>query len=136
MYERTLVIIKPDAIARKIIGKILSRLEDKDLQILEIKSYTPCRAVVEAHCSPHKSKDFFGALVASIALRQIIVLIVCGEDAVAAVRDLAGASGSYKNAPGTIRGDFANHFRHNVVHASDSVESAACEIAIWFPDFR
>jgi nucleoside-diphosphate kinase len=134
--NRTLIIVKPDAVERALAGEILARLERKGLRLVAADLRTISREVAARHYSEHEGKPFFGDLVAFITRSPALVIVVEGPDAdtYAVVRSLMGATDPKKAAPGTIRGDLAIEMTENLVHGSDSTESAAREIAIFFPD--
>ena len=135
MTERTLILIKPDGVANGHVGEIISRIERKGLKLVEMDLRTADRATAEKHYEEHKDKPFFGELVDFITSAPLVAGIVEGESAIAARRQLAGGTHPVEAAtPGTIRGDFALTVGENVVHGSDSPESAEREIAIWFPN--
>ena len=134
MTERTLVLIKPDAVGRKLVGEVLSRIERKGLTLaaLELKSVTD--ELARRHYAEHEGKPFFGSLLEFITSGPVVAAIAQGPSAVAAFRQIAGATDPVGNAaPGTIRGDLALVTQDNLVHGSDSPESAAREIELWFP---
>jgi len=130
--ERTLVLIKPDAVQRALAGEILSRLERRGLQIVEAKLLTVDRVLAEEHYAEHAEKPFFGELVEFITSAPTLALVIEGEGAIAVVRATMGATNPADSAPGTIRGDLALSMPDNLVHGSDSPESAQREIALWF----
>jgi len=130
--ERTLVLIKPDAVQRALAGEILSRLERRGLQIVEAKLLTVDRVLAEEHYAEHAEKPFFGELVEFITSAPTLALVIEGEGAIAVVRATMGATNPADSAPGTISGDLALSMPDNLVHGSDSPESAQREIALWF----
>jgi nucleoside-diphosphate kinase len=130
--ERTLVLIKPDAVQRALAGEILARLERRGLTVAEAKLITVDRALAEEHYAEHSAKPFFGELVEFITSAPTLALVVEGEGAIAVVRTTMGATNPADAAPGTIRGDLALSMPDNLVHGSDSAESAEREIALWF----
>ena len=132
--ERTLVLIKPDAVERKLAGAILARLEGRGLDIREARLLTVDRALAEEHYAEHSEKPFFGELVDFITSAPTLALVVEGESAISVVRTTMGATNPVDAAPGTIRGDLALAMPDNLVHGSDSPDSAEREIALWFPD--
>jgi nucleoside-diphosphate kinase len=132
--ERTLVLIKPDAMQRALAGEILARLERRGLQVAEAKLLTVDQVLAEEHYAEHKEKPFFGELVEFITSAPTLALVVEGEGAIAVVRTTIGATNPAEAAPGTIRGDLALSMPDNLVHGSDSPESAQREIALWFAD--
>lgn len=129
--ERTLVLIKPDGIERQLIGEIISRIERKGLTIAALQLRTVSAELASQHYAEHEGKPFFGSLLEFITSGPVVAAIVEGTRAIAAVRQLAACTGSVP--PGTIRGDFALETQFNLVHGSDSAESAQREIALWFP---
>jgi nucleoside-diphosphate kinase len=131
---RTLVLIKPDGVRRNLVGEILGRYERKGLKLLAIKSLKPTRDMAEEHYEEHRGKGFFEGVVEYLSSDAVIALILGGENAVKCVRAINGATKYYEALPGTIRGDFAFSMEENLVHASDSDESAEREIKIWFPE--
>lgn len=132
--EKTLVLVKPDGVAKKLTGEIIARLERRGLTVVALKMLRLERAKAELHYAEHKEKPFFGGLVAFITSGPVVAIVVGGENAVKAVRTMMGPTNPADAAPGTIRGDFALNLRENVIHGSDSPESAAREIAIYFTD--
>src|SRR5262245_8068261 len=130
--ERTLVLIKPDAMQRGLAGEILRRFELRGLVVREAKLLTVDRALAEAHYAEHAAKPFYGELVEFITSGPTLALVLEGEGAVAAVRTTMGATNPADAGPGTIRGDLALSMPDNLVHGSDSPESAAREISLWF----
>ena len=132
--QRTLVLIKPDAVQRNLIGEVVGRFERKGLRIAGMRLMMAERAVAEQHYADHRDKPFFGSLIDFIVSAPLVALVVEGDEAVAVVRNLVGATDGRKAAAGTIRGDFGCSISANLVHGSDSAESAARELAIWFPD--
>ncbi|MGH9090299.1 MAG: nucleoside-diphosphate kinase [Acidimicrobiales bacterium] len=134
--NRTLVIVKPDGVERGLAGEILSRLERKGLRLVAAELRTIDAGVAARHYAEHEGKPFYGDLVAFITRSPALVAVVEGPDheAYAVVRTLMGATNPKEAAPGTIRGDLAIELTENLVHGSDSPESAAREIAIFFPD--
>jgi nucleoside-diphosphate kinase len=132
--ERTLILVKPDAYARNLTGEILSRFEAKGLKIVALKLLTTPRETAETHYAEHECKPFYGELVDFITSGPLVALVLEGEQAVAAARQLIGATNPIQAAPGSIRGDFAIAIGTNMVHGSDSPESAVREIGVWFPD--
>jgi nucleoside-diphosphate kinase len=132
--ERTLVLIKPDAVQRALGGEILARLERRGLKLVEAKLMTVDRALAEEHYAEHAAKPFFGELVEFITSAPTLALVVEGESAISVVRTTMGATNPAGAAPGTIRGDLALAMPDNLVHGSDSPESAEREIGLWFSD--
>jgi nucleoside-diphosphate kinase len=134
MAERTLVLIKPDAMQRRLAGEILARFEDRGLTIRAAKLVQVDRDLAERHYAEHHEKPFFGELVEFITSSPTLALILEGESAVSVVRSTIGATNPADAAPGTIRGDLALAMPDNLVHGSDAVESAEREVALWFGD--
>ncbi len=134
MAERTLFLIKPDAVERKLTGEILKRMEDRGLTIRAAKLLTVDRDLAETHYAEHSEKPFFGELVDFITSAPTLALVLEGDSAIPVVRTTMGGTNPVDAAPGTIRGDLALAMPNNLVHGSDSPESAAREIALWFPD--
>jgi nucleoside-diphosphate kinase len=132
--ERTLVLIKPDALGRGLAGEILARLEQRGLELKGAKLVQVDPALAERHYAEHREKPFFGELVEFITSAPTLALVVEGESAIAVVRATVGATNPVDAAPGTIRGDLALAMPDNLVHGSDSAESAAREIGLWFSD--
>jgi nucleoside-diphosphate kinase len=132
--ERTLVLVKPDAMERRLAGEIVSRLERRGLELLAARLLTVDRPLAEKHYAEHTEKPFFGELVEFITSGPTLALVVEGEGAIKVVRTTMGATNPADAAPGTIRGDFSLSMPDNLVHGSDSAESAEREIALWFPD--
>jgi nucleoside-diphosphate kinase len=130
--ERTLVLIKPDAMQRSLAGEILGRFERRRLKIVDAKLLTVDRALAEEHYGEHAEKPFFGELVAFITSAPTLALVLEGEGAIGIVRTTMGATDPAQAGPGTIRGDLALSMPDNLVHGSDSPESARREIALWF----
>jgi nucleoside-diphosphate kinase len=132
--ERTLVLIKPDAMQRGLAGEILSRFEQRGLEVKAAKLVLVDRELAERHYAEHREKPFFGELTAFITSAPTLALVLEGEAAVGVVRTTIGATDPTNADPGTIRGDLALAMPNNLVHGSDSAESAEREIALWFPD--
>jgi nucleoside-diphosphate kinase len=132
--ERTLVLIKPDAVERKLAGEILARFERRGLELLAAKLVRVDRDLAERHYAEHGEKPFFGELVEFITSAPTLALVLEGESAISVVRASMGATNPTESAPGTIRGDLALAMPSNLVHGSDGPESAEREIALWFGD--
>jgi nucleoside-diphosphate kinase len=132
--ERTLVLIKPDAVQRGLIGEIVSRLERRGLHPVAVKLVTVTTDLAERHYAEHRGKPFFAGLVEFITSSPVVAMVWEGPGAVALVRTMMGATNPASSPPGTIRGDLAVSLAMNVVHGSDSVESAAREVSIFFTD--
>jgi nucleoside-diphosphate kinase len=131
--ERTLVLVKPDGVARGLIGEVLTRLERKGYAVVAAELRTLDRGTAEQHYAEHAGKPFFADLVAFITSGPLLAAVIEGRDAIASWRTMMGATDPAKAAPGTIRADLATDMSHNVTHGSDSPESAAREIALFFP---
>ena len=131
--DRTLILVKPDAFARGLSGEIIARFERKGLRIAALRHMTVTRELAERHYAEHVEKDFYPPLRAFITSGPLVALVLEGDEAIEIVRAINGATDGRKAAPGTIRGDFSLSNRENLVHGSDSPESAEREIAIWFP---
>ena len=131
--ERTLVLIKPDAVSRGLTGRILTRYEEKGLSILALEQRVIDRDLASRHYAEHVGRPYYPGLEDFIVSGPLVSLVLEGERAIAAVRSLNGATDGVEAVPGSIRGDFGTSKSLNLVHASDSPESAAREIAIWFP---
>ena len=134
MAERTLVLIKPDAMARRLAGEILGRFEQRGLTVRAAKLVQVDRSLAERHYAEHTEKPFFGELVEFITSAPTLALVLEGESAVSVVRTTMGATNPVDAAPGTVRGDLALAMPDNLVHGSDSPDSAEREIALWFSD--
>ncbi|MDT7721275.1 MAG: nucleoside-diphosphate kinase [Mycobacterium sp.] len=133
MTERTLLLIKPDGVERRLVGEIISRIERKGLTVAALEMRIVSEELARRHYAEHDGKPFFGSLLEFITSGPLVAAIVEGPRVVAAVRQLAGATDPVeKAAPGTIRGDFGLETQFNLVHGSDSTESAGREIALWF----
>jgi len=130
--ERTLVLIKPDAMQRQLAGEILARFERRGLAVREAKLVTVDRELAQRHYAEHSEKPFFGELVEFITSGPTLALVLEGEGAIATVRRTMGATNPADSEPGSIRGDFALSMPDNLVHGSDSPESAEHEIGLWF----
>jgi nucleoside-diphosphate kinase len=130
--DRTLVICKPDAVERRLVGEIVSRLERKGLRIVEMRMETITKETAGQHYGEHQGKPFYDDLVAFITRSPAVLMVVEGPEAFSVVRTLMGATNPRQAAPGTIRGDLAIELTENLVHGSDSPESAAREIALFF----
>jgi nucleoside-diphosphate kinase len=132
--QRTLVLIKPDAVRRGLVGEVLSRFEAKGLSIVAMEQRTIDAAQADAHYHEHVERDFYPPLRTFVTSGPLVALVLEGDEAIEVVRTLNGATDGRKAAPGTIRGDLSLSNRENLVHGSDSPESAKSEIALWFPD--
>ena len=132
--NQTFIMCKPDAVERGLVGEIISRIERKGFRIVRMELRDVDRALAESHYDEHREKPFFGELVDFITGGPLVAAVLEGPEAVKAARQLIGATNPVEAAPGSIRGDFALEVTFNMVHGSDSDESAAREIAIWFPE--
>jgi nucleoside-diphosphate kinase len=132
--ERTFVMLKPGVLPRRIVGEVLSRFERKGLKVIALKMLKMDKAMGETHYAGHKGRDFYEKLVNYTISGPVIAMILQGDGAISRVRRLVGATDINESAPGTIRGDFAASTRLNIVHASDSPESAGREIALFFQE--
>lgn len=132
--SQTLILVKPDAFERSLTGEVLARFERKGLRIAALKKMTATEQIANEHYAEHKEKPFFGELVDFITGGPLVAAVLEGPEAVKAARQLIGATNPVEAATGSIRGDFALEVTFNMVHGSDSDESAAREIAIWFPE--
>jgi nucleoside-diphosphate kinase len=130
--DRTLILVKPDAFGRGLTGEILSRFERKGLQIVALRHMTVTRALAERHYAEHSERPFFGELVEFITSGPIVAMVLEGPEAVRAARQVIGATDPLEAATGSIRGDFALEVGQNMVHGSDSPESAARESELFF----
>lgn len=133
MSERTLVLIKPDGVQRGLVGEVLSRIERKGFTLVALQMRTLEREIAEQHYGEHKDKPFFADLVDFITGGPLVAAVIEGPEAIASWRTMMGATNPANAAPGTIRGDLATETQMNVTHGSDSPESAAREIALFFP---
>lgn len=135
MSERTLVLVKPDGVARGLTGEVLGRIERKGLRIVALKMLLAPRETAEQHYAEHAGKGFYDGLLDFITSGPLVAAVVEGERAIPAFRQLAGGTDPVEKAvPGSIRGDLALATSHNLVHGSDAPESATREIALWFPE--
>jgi nucleoside-diphosphate kinase len=135
MSERTLILIKPDGVQRGLVGRLLDRYEQRGLRLVGLKLMRADRELAERHYAAHREKPFFGGLVDFIVSSPLVALAVEGPNAIAVCRAINGATRPHEAAPGSIRGDFALETGQNLVHASDSAETAEAELALWFaPD--
>jgi len=132
--DRTLILVKPDAFARSLTGEIIARFERKGLRVAALKHMTTPRETAETHYAEHADKPFFGELVDFITSAPLVAIVLEGDEAIKAARQLIGATNPLEAATGSIRGDFAVAVGQNMVHGSDSPESAQREIGLWFPE--
>jgi nucleoside-diphosphate kinase len=131
--ERTLVLIKPDGVARGLVGEVIGRIERKGFRIVALEQRTLTAAVAEEHYAEHKGKGFFNDLVEFITSGPLVAAVIEGPDAIVQWRNMMGATNPVNAPLGTIRGDLATEMQNNVTHGSDSPESAAREVALFFP---
>jgi nucleoside-diphosphate kinase len=134
MTQRTLLLLKPDAVRRGLVGEILARFEAKGLSIVAMELRAIDGALADQHYAEHVDRDFYPPLRAFVTSGPLVAVVLEGDEAVEVVRALNGATDGRKAAPGTIRGDLSLSNRENLVHGSDSAESAEREIGIWFPE--
>ncbi|KAK1870279.1 hypothetical protein I4F81_012741 [Pyropia yezoensis] len=130
--EQTYIMIKPDGVQRGLVAAILGRFETRGFQIVGMKMLTPTKELASSHYGEHEGKPFFGGLVDFLSSGPVVGVVLQGKGVVAAARMMLGATKPLESAPGTIRGDFAIDMGRNVMHASDSVDSATREIGLWF----
>ena len=133
MSERTLVLIKPDGVARGLVGEVIGRIERKGFTLVAMELRTLTREVAESHYGEHRDKPFFADLVEFITSGPLVAAVIEGPDAIVQWRNMMGATNPAKAEMGTIRGDLATEMQNNVTHGSDSPESAAREVALFFP---
>ena len=132
MSERTLIILKPDAVQRGLMGKIISRFEEKGLQIVGMKMVLISPELAAKHYAPHLGKPFYEPLLRFMTSSPVLVMCLQGKGAIDIARKMMGATFGFKAEPGTIRGDFGVSSSFNLIHGSDSPESAKTELALWF----
>ncbi len=130
--QQTLILLKPDAVQRRLVGEIIGRMERKGLRLVGLKLVNPTRDLAEKHYAVHKGKPFYESLLSFLTSGPSVAMVWEGREAVAACRALMGLTDGAKSPPGTIRGDFGLSVQNNLVHGSDSPENAATEIALWF----
>ncbi|MFJ4650799.1 nucleoside-diphosphate kinase [Nocardia sp. NPDC088792] len=136
MTEQTLVLIKPDGVARGLVGEIITRIERKGLKLADLKLVNVSEELAAQHYAEHAEKPFFGSLIEFITSGPVIAAVLEGPRAITAFRQIAGGTDPVEKAvPGSIRGDYALETQYNLVHGSDSPESAKREISLWFPEF-
>ncbi|GAB3875540.1 nucleoside-diphosphate kinase [Kibdelosporangium lantanae] len=134
MSERTLVLVKPDGVSRGLVGEVISRIERKGLKLVALELKHVSRELAEQHYAEHAERPFFGSLVEFITGGPVVAIVVEGVRAIPAFRQLAGGTDPVEKAvPGSIRGDFGTEVQYNLVHGSDSADSAKREIDLWFP---
>lgn len=133
--QQTLILLKPDAVQRRLVGEVVARFERKGLRLVGLKFLKPARELAEKHYAVHKGKPFYESLLGFLTSGPTVAMVLEGREAVAACRALMGLTDGAKSPPGTIRGDFGLSVQNNLVHGSDSPENATAEIALWFkPD--
>ena len=132
--ERSLILIKPDAFARNLTGEIVARFERKGLRLVGLKQMTMTRALAERHYAEHEGKPFYDELVSFITSGPLVAMVLEGDQAVDAARQVIGATNPLEASPGSIRGDFAIEVGQNMVHGSDSLSSATREVGLFFPE--
>ena len=132
MAEQTLFIVKPDAVARNLVGEVISRFEKKGFKILKLRMFVFTQEQAEKFYDVHKDKPFFGELTSFITSGPVVAVVIEGNNAIAATRIMIGATKSFEAAPGSIRGDFGLGFSENIIHASDSQESFDHESRVAF----
>jgi nucleoside-diphosphate kinase len=132
--ERTLILVKPDAFARNLTGEIIARFERKGSRLVALKLMTMTRELAERHYAEHEGKSFYEELVTFITSGPLVAMVLEGESAVDAARQVIGATNPLQATTGSIRGDYAIAVGQNMVHGSDSLESSAREVALFFPD--
>jgi len=134
MVQRTLIVFKPDAVQRGIVGELLARFERRGFRIAAARALRVDKTMAERHYAAHRGKFFFDDLVQLITASPVLAVVLEGPHAIAAVRAMVGATRPHEAAPGTIRGDYALVGLRNLIHASDAPETAVSEIALWFPE--
>jgi nucleoside-diphosphate kinase len=132
--ERTLILVKPDAFTRNLTGEIIARFERKGLRLAALKQMTMATDLAQRHYAEHEGKPFYDELVTFITSGPLVAMVLEGERAVEAARQVIGATDPLQASPGSIRGDYAIEVGQNMVHGSDSAESAAREVGLFFPD--
>ncbi|MBM3992553.1 MAG: nucleoside-diphosphate kinase [Planctomycetes bacterium] len=130
--QRTLVLLKPDCIQRRLIGSLIQRFEQKGLRLVGMKFLQPSRELAEKHYAVHKGKPFYESLLTFLTSGPAVAIVWEGREAVAVVREMMGKTDGAKSPPGTIRGDYGISVQNNLIHGSDSTENAAMEINLWF----
>ena len=130
--QRTLVLLKPDCVQRRLVGTLIQRFETKGLRLVALKFVQATRALAEQHYAVHKGKPFYESLLTFLTSGPTVAIVWEGREAVAVVREMIGKTDGAKSPPGTIRGDFGISVQNNLIHGSDSTENSAAEIALWF----
>ena len=136
MIERTFVMVKPDGVQRGLVGEVVSRFEKRGIKVCAMKMMKIPKELAERHYGEHKGKSFYDSLVSFITSGPVVCMVLEGDNAVTAVRTMMGKTNPQDASPGTIRGDLAMHMSKNVVHGSDSPESAKREIELFFNDYE
>lgn len=126
--------IKPDGVTRRLVGEIIRRFEDKGFGLIALRMVTATQQLAESHYEVHRGKPFFEGVVRFITSGPVVAMVWAGDDVINLARKMMGATKPTDSVPGTIRGDFANSIEQNLIHGSDSPETAAAEIALWFPE--
>jgi nucleoside-diphosphate kinase len=130
--DRTLVLLKPDCVHRRLVGSIVARFEQKGLRLVGLKLMQASRGLAEKHYAVHKQRPFYESLLTFLTSGPTVAIVLEGREAVSVVRGMIGATDGAKSPPGTIRGDYAISVQNNLIHGSDSPENAVTEIALWF----
>jgi nucleoside-diphosphate kinase len=130
--QQTLILLKPDAVQRRLVGEVIARFERKGLRLVALKLLKPSRELAEKHYAVHKGKPFYESLLSFLTSGPTVAMVLEGREAVAASRALMGLTDGAKSPPGTIRGDFGLSVQNNLVHGSDSHENAVAEVELWF----
>jgi nucleoside-diphosphate kinase len=130
--EKTLVLLKPDCVQRRLIGPIVQRFEQKGLRLAALKLVQPSRQLAEQHYAVHKGKPFYESLLTFLTSGPTVAVLLEGREAVQVVRDMMGKTDGAKSPPGTIRGDYGISVQNNLIHGSDSTDNAKLEISLWF----
>ena len=130
--EQTFVMIKPDGVRRGLVGECIRRFEERGLKLVQLKMLTASRELAENHYGAHRDKGFFPSVVEFITSGPVVAMVLEGESAIAAVRQMVGATRPLEAAPGSIRGDYALEVGENIIHASDATETATEEMKLWF----
>jgi len=134
--ERTFAMVKPDGVKRQLVGEIIRRFEARGFEIVALKMLVPSRGLAEKHYAAHEGKPFYESLVEFITSGPVVAIVLEADDAVRLVRNMVGALKPADAGPGTIRGDFTTDIQQNLIHGADSPETAASEIALWFPELE
>jgi nucleoside-diphosphate kinase len=133
--EKTLVLLKPDCVQRRLVGALVQRFEQKGLRLVALKLVQPSRQLAEQHYAVHKGKPFYDSLLTFLTSGPTVAIVLEGREAVQVVRDMMGKTDGAKSLPGTIRGDYGISVQNNLIHGSDSLDNAKLEIGLWFkPD--